>query len=134
MRRKMGEDVKKAKRTIHEWQELGWNQRGAARKQQEPGWNRQTGVKPAMNHTQTANQGRIGEELYENGEPEWNRQELYANSRNQDETSELEWNQQWTVWKQQTRGYLAKTVYENDENGKKKIAVKKVHETSSKWR
>ena len=85
-----------------------------------------------MNHTQTVNQDRIGEEPYENGELEWNWQELYANSRNQDETGKLEWNQQWTVWKRRTRGYLAKTAYENDKNGKK-IAVKKVHEMSSEW-
>jgi hypothetical protein len=30
---------------------------------------RQTGLKPAMNRTQTASQGGIGEEPYENGEP-----------------------------------------------------------------
>ena len=91
-----------------------------------------TRMKPAKNHMQMANQGRIGKKPYENGEPEWNQQELHANSRNWDQTSELEWNQQWTVWKWRTRGYLAKTAYENNKNSKK-IVVKKVHETSGKW-
>jgi len=108
MHRKMGEDVKRAKRTVCEWQEPGWNWRGAACKQQELRWNWRTGVKPAMNHTQMVNQGRMGEEPYENGELEWNQQELYVNSRNRDETGELEWNQQQTIWKRWTRGYLAK--------------------------
>jgi len=68
----MGEDVNwvQNNRTICKRQELGWNRRGAACKQQEPGWNQWTGVKPVMNHMQTANQGGIGEEPYENGEPE----------------------------------------------------------------
>ena len=79
-----------------------------------------TGMKLAnwgINCMQTANQGGIGKETYENGELGWNWQELYANSRNQDKTGKLEWNQQWTIWKWWTRGHLARTAYENDENG-----------------
>ena len=86
-----------------------------------------------MNHMQMANQGKIGEEPYKNSELEWNWQELYANSRNWDETGKLEWNQQWTIWKWQTRRYLAKMAYKNGKNGKKKIMVKKVHKTSGEW-